>query len=85
MIHSGMVSDVGLTVLAAPSTIHHAWFCKQLPQPTTNNIELRVCGGTDSELRHSTGDGAWKYMSSKPCSTIQMYTVTVVLIALTCM
>ena len=21
------------------------WFCKQLPQPTTGNIELRLCGG----------------------------------------
>ena len=25
------------------------WFCKQLPQPTTDDIELRVCGSTDHE------------------------------------
>ena len=27
------------------------WFCKQLPQPTTDDIELRLCGnqGTDDE------------------------------------
>ena len=25
------------------------WFCKQFPQPTTNDIELRVCGDTDEE------------------------------------
>ena len=23
---------------------HPPWFCKQLPQPTTNDLELRVCG-----------------------------------------
>ncbi len=23
------------------------WFCKQLPQPTTDNIELRICGNED--------------------------------------
>ena len=23
------------------------WFCKQLPQPTTDNIELRICGNQD--------------------------------------
>ena len=24
------------------------WFCKQLPQPTTENIELRICGSEDT-------------------------------------
>ncbi len=28
------------------------WFCKQLPQPTTENIELRICG---SETNNSEG------------------------------
>ena len=23
------------------------WFCKQLPQPTTDDIELRICGDDD--------------------------------------
>ncbi len=23
------------------------WFCKQLPQPTTDDIELRLCGDED--------------------------------------
>ena len=23
------------------------WFCKELPQPTTDNIELRICGNED--------------------------------------
>ncbi len=23
---------------------HPPWFCKQLPQPTTDDIELRICG-----------------------------------------
>ncbi len=25
------------------------WFCKQLPQPTTDDIELRLCGDEDTE------------------------------------
>ena len=26
---------------------HPPWFCKQLPQPTTDDLELRVCGHSD--------------------------------------
>ena len=26
------------------------WFCKQLPQPTTDDLELRVCGYTNAKI-----------------------------------
>lgn len=29
------------------------WFCKELPQPTTDNIELRLCGIHASNLGHT--------------------------------
>ena len=39
----GMERVVGRRAIAAASTTLHAWFYKQLPQPTSDDIEMRVC------------------------------------------
>ena len=36
------------TISSCCSFNNPPWFCKQLPQPTTDNIELRLCYATDS-------------------------------------
>ena len=32
-----------------PPGVTPPWFCKQLPQTTTNDIEVRLCGGDGTE------------------------------------
>ena len=43
-IHSGMVRGVARRAAVAVSITHLNWFCKQLSQPTTDDIELEMCG-----------------------------------------
>ena len=35
--------------LSYPPEVTPPWFCKQLPQPTTDDIEVRLCGGDGNE------------------------------------
>ncbi len=44
--HYGMVLAVGVAAPAVSSTTH----CKQLPQPTTDDIELRLCNCYDQAV-----------------------------------
>ena len=38
-------------LMASPPGVTAPWFCRQLPQTTTDDIEVRICGdeGTDNE------------------------------------
>ena len=47
MIHFGMVRVVELPPAVSWATHQRwlpPWFCKQLPQTTTDDIEVRICG-----------------------------------------
>lgn len=50
-ISYGMGSSVKMKVIAAPLSLHHAWFVTELIKPSSDDIEVRICGSesTDNE------------------------------------
>ena len=49
MILCGMVKVVSLQIHVAPSTLLHGSTSMQLPQPTSDDIEMRVCADQDRD------------------------------------